>query len=194
MAESARLNPFNSDVFFWIDAGYIRGDDYRDNDWVYLVPPSVVMSCEGLYINLIAGLEDRERMIGPDGQALAEIAHSSPRFAGGFFGGTKEAVLSWESALLQVFGEYVRKGKFTGKDQNMFASLCLQNASLCNIIHLSHEWFGMIPFILGRYPNAKPQNVVPIFLNVTNLAGDPPSTPALVEARCLEPVCKIEPI
>jgi hypothetical protein len=54
---------------------------------------------------------------------------------------------------LKTFNYYADAKRFAGKDQSVYASMCLENSDLCQFVvadpNLYNIWFGMIPFLLG---------------------------------------------
>ena len=78
------------------------------------------------------------------------------RLAGNLFGGHRAAVRVWARLYYQVLQEYVDRGWFVGKDQNLINSLCVQHPSLCLVVdprlgsHVN-PWFSLWGWLLGQH-------------------------------------------
>jgi hypothetical protein len=178
LAEAARANVFNSDVFVWIDTGCLRIGKYTGMDLVYVDPPPAMTELPGIYIGLVNEFSDVQRTLDANEKALAVFTHEMNGYiAGASFGGTKESIMRWEKAFMEVFSDYVDRGVFTGKDQNLYATLCIERPSLCRFIRpnwvLNDVWFGLVPYVLGEMPDAVPYTLHPLYHQ--------PLTPAKLE-------------
>ena len=56
------------------------------------------------------------------------------RVAGNLFGGHASAVAPWVRLYYQTLNDYVERGWFVGKDQNLMATMCAQTPSACVLL------------------------------------------------------------
>ena len=56
------------------------------------------------------------------------------RLSGAVWGGHQSAVLAWSEAYMSVFLDYVARGRFVGKDQNLLSTTCLKRQDLCELV------------------------------------------------------------
>ena len=126
LREAVRLNVFSSRFFFWVDAGYMRDPS--------LFPGSAV----GLSPHLPTLDRMVFLMVHPFGEEELggnyRYTTGQDRIAGNMFGGGAKAVESWSSLYYQVVDEYVDRGWFVGKDQNMMNTLCIKHRGACTLV------------------------------------------------------------
>ncbi len=77
------------------------------------------------------------------------------RIAGGLFGGPAAAVREWAALYYRVLQQYVERGWFVGKDQNLMATLCAQHPTACslavpNMTAGENRWFTLWGCLLGE--------------------------------------------
>jgi hypothetical protein len=146
ISTAVRLNPFSSEYFFWIDAGYTRTP--KIGNARSLVP--VLKNNNTVYFMLIEHFT-RQEMIGN-----FQYTTGMDRIAGNMFGGHGSAVRSWSSLYYTVFNEYVKKGWFVGKDQNIMNTLCVEHPSMCSFFstlvcyYNEDVWFTMWDCLLHQ--------------------------------------------
>lgn len=122
----AEQNPFNSDFFFWVDIGVFR-EDHHFRDWPD--PQKVLDIFSHLQPNTIL----LELILPPKSDHIKHWEEKDgpmnmqDMMAGGFFGGTAEAIRWWESEFFRLHDKYLQQGIFVGKDQNIMNTLTLIN-------------------------------------------------------------------
>jgi hypothetical protein len=150
LTEAVRLNCFASDRFYWIDAGYMRTAPRP--------PPSSSSSVN------ISGVRPQMTFLQVNPFESEERRQLSPpyhyttvknRIAGGLYGGSPPAVLAWAALYARVFQEYVERGWFVGKDQNLMATLCVQHPFACvlatpNTTADENRWFTLWECLIGE--------------------------------------------
>jgi hypothetical protein len=156
LKEAVRLNPFQSDWFFWIDAGYRRaspsssskgGLTYTAGNARDLVPAA--MDANVMNFLLIQPFPAEEVNGG------YHYTTGRDRIAGNLFGGHKRAIHAWVDLYYQVFQEYVDRRWFVGKDQNLLNTLCTEHHDACALIDprvgaWESSWFTMWQCLLGQ--------------------------------------------
>ena len=172
LKEAARLNPFQSDWFFWMDAGYMRissvgSDDTKSTGGFegygfYITTPYSYSVAEGDARGLVPNMDPtvlnflliqpfpNDEMHG--GYHYVSI---KDRIAGNMFGGHAQAVDPWVDLYYQVFREYVDRKWFVGKDQNIMNTLCTEHHEACALIDpharaWENPWFTMWQCLLGQ--------------------------------------------
>lgn len=148
LQEATRLNPFQSEYYFWIDAGYMRSADQAHGDARTMAPNVDKDAMHFLLIDHFsrAELEERRRFHYTVGQ---------DRLGGGMFGGHVSAVVPWVQLYYQTLGTYVARGWFVGKDQNIMNTLCIENPTACvlldpNVWVMENPWFKMWECLFGQ--------------------------------------------
>ena len=144
MSQAARINPFSSEYFFWIDAGYTRSVKLGD---ARSLNPS--LEKDAMYF-LLLGQFSRQEMLGGFHYTVGKEG-----VGGGMFGGHISFVDKWVALYYRVFHEYVKRGWFVGKDQNLLNSLCSENPGVCMYFSLLDEgqgdvWFSMWDCLLHQ--------------------------------------------
>lgn len=150
--EAVSMNLFQSSVFFWIDAGCIRSDKFTNENWKHLSIPKPVLENDGIFMVNLNNFSPKQIRLNFDGVSEYDFSRED-HIAGAIFGGQKNSMVKWKTAYLKTFDNYATFGRFAGKDQSVYASLCLENRGLCQFVipdsNLYDVWFGMIPFITG---------------------------------------------
>ena len=79
------------------------------------------------------------------------------RIGGGAIGCDLDSVYKWHSAYYRTFQQYVDRGQFVGKDQNLMASVCVETG-MCLLVEVKNpnsdtEWFKLQEWYRGDLPN-----------------------------------------
>ena len=123
---TAARNPFRSEAFFWIDAGYFRDERHNGMDITTVRTHSIKPGAMTFILVYPLWLWRLNECI------------SSPVFldaiAGNLFGGDALAVHSWCRHYEQMLLLYHANSWFLGKDQTVMNSICLQTPDLCHYI------------------------------------------------------------
>ena len=124
LQRAASVNPFDSVYFFWIDAGWI---DVRGQfQWEWFWPPKDIMLHHKIFLFSVQPFE-------PTDNVDSSFEHVE-RLSGAVWGGHQSAVLAWSEAYMSVFLDYVARGRFVGKDQNLLSTTCLKRQDLCELV------------------------------------------------------------
>lgn len=147
LSEAVRLDPFGSDYFFWMDAGYMRTPSRSGDDARSLVPSSIKST--RMHFLLVNRFSQAEL----SGQ-YHYYTHQD-RIAGNMFGGHRTTVQPWVDLYYQVFRQYVDAGWFVGKDQNIMNTVCARHPSACYLVDpmvsvFANPWFSMWECLLGQ--------------------------------------------
>ena len=138
----AKQNPFESDIFAWMDIGFVRTPQHvggrlvqrllntTDHRIILFNPlrqrcPHVLDVHKRIYFGKKSakGCQARRTRAVNDSVAL----HSAAGFiAGGIFLGTQQAVQWWHERFIQVTDEYASLQLFIGKEQYQYASIAVQ--------------------------------------------------------------------
>lgn len=152
LEEVALSNPFQSEVFFWFDAGYIRSDKYTYKDWLKLQVPLPMKKHKGIFILRLAFYTEKHKKVNEHGKIDWDFS-SENHLGGGAFGGNVDSIRHWSKLYKDTFQYYTEINRFLGKDQSLFSTMCLTQLNMCRFVdpdpNLNDIWFGMIPFITG---------------------------------------------
>lgn len=165
LKEAARLNPFQSDWFFWIDAGYMRvppsnGVAGSKGGWIPM--PHSYTAATGSALDVVPAMDDTVmNLLLIQNFPMEEMnggyhyITGRDRIAGNMFGGHQRAINAWVDLYYQVFREYVERRWFVGKDQNLMNTLCTEHHEACALIDpraraWENPWFTMWQCLLGQ--------------------------------------------
>ena len=137
LQEATRLNPFRSQYFFWIDAGYMRSIDQAYGDVRSMVP---TLYRPAMHFLLVGDFGSAELRGEPFRYTVGQ-----DRVAGNMFGGHASTIQPWAQLYYQTFQTYINRGWFVGKDQNIFNTLCIEHPDACVLLK-PHVWFGENPW------------------------------------------------
>jgi hypothetical protein len=145
--DAVEKNVFQSNYFFWIDIGYLR--DSRFNGRALMgVPAQVKRAPHSVFMLVVVPFSAAEIELDQGGHAKHHL--SSDHLVGGCWGGEARAVLRFHEAYKATFSRIADEGRFVGKDQTVFNTICVQTKDLCTLIQpgIFDPWFDMVPFLL----------------------------------------------
>ena len=134
MSQAVNMNPFASDYFFWIDAGYMRTPKLGDAR--SLIPP-----VDNSAVHFLLG----GQFTPPELSGHLHYTVSQDRIGGGMFGGHASTIAPWSRLYYRMLQEYVDRGWFVGKDQNIMATLCAEQPAACVLLD-PRVWFWQSPW------------------------------------------------
>lgn len=158
----SKLNPFQSEYFFWADSGQFRArsffDSLAETNWYWISRPDYIPEDKILLLSL-QPFESHELMV-----QLGEESFISPltvRVGGGNFGGKRDAIELWRNTFYTKLLAFVESGRFAGKDQPIMASACIDHPSLCWFVAATSvgfydPWFAMQSVLHGM-------SVIPVY-------------------------------
>jgi hypothetical protein len=126
MHETALLNPFNTEQFIWIDAGYYRR------------PNSAPLNGPIVRNNFTAHGVRKD-------QVVFQQVQPSPTYeiAGGAWGGTLQAIQTVYDRYFETFWYLAtKKMDCIGFEQRTMVWMCKSFPDICNL-HQSRDWFAM---------------------------------------------------
>jgi hypothetical protein len=153
MQEVARLNPFHTEHFFWVDSGYFRKKINAPN-YYPLIKNNVTKN----------GVR-RDQIL------FQNIFEPEYEIAGGAWGGTAQAIdIAYDRYWQTFWWMAVHRYDCIGYEQRVMVMMCKSFPSLCSI-HMSKwdkDWFAMGTQWL-RDPAHDWRNPYPFLHNETNL-------------------------
>ncbi|GAA5887178.1 hypothetical protein JCM16303_002217 [Sporobolomyces ruberrimus] len=159
--DASDRNPYDSEYFFWVDAGSFR-DAQVHHDFAAL--PSVLSKT-------FAPLPSDTILLAATTQPFADglsyvksaragaVPDREDRLQGGWFGGKKEGIEMWEEAVREVTVRQSALGRFAGKEQPIWTQaarlnwdkIYVQNMALRTGSDCGDDlWFGFEYFADGR--------------------------------------------
>lgn len=157
LSEAASKNPFRSTHLFWADSGQFRDHLFIDlhvlpgEKWITSF--NFIPTCKIIFLS-VAKFEYSELRLSEDGRALP-LDSRLDRLGAGNFGGDICALKRWESLFLRRVRWNIEHDVFTGKEQPIFWSVCVEHRDMCFIVdgHRVKEsgdiWFAMQPVLHG---------------------------------------------
>jgi hypothetical protein len=151
--ETIRRNHFPHARYFWYhDAGSWRNSPrlITHGQWPQ---DSRVMQLEQRF-QLNVGDEPRVILQAvPYILTMKEFVPTKRLFAGGFFGGTRDALAWFTGEFYAVHSEWLRQDRFVGKDQSMMNDIALRNPTRVFVIQAATSnkgdpWFFFQPFLV----------------------------------------------
>ena len=138
LERAINANYFKSNYFFWIDAGFLRD---KKNISIYLNNwPSVKKLKEDprVLMNEVKKFskEVYEKLVAFDAQTH-EMFKNNFNMAGNFFGGRQDYIIKFFNYYYEVFKLFIKKGKFIGMDQNLYAIVAYLHPEVIKVVHLN---------------------------------------------------------
>jgi hypothetical protein len=145
------LNPFQSREFVWCDAGIGRYPDWIPKIQGFparqLVPRGRMLLLE------IDPLRPGDSVAGDDG--ICGNFETRATFGGGILASDAEGWIRWSKAYDAMLIRYHLSKRFIGKDQNIMASMVIENPGLATIVKRPAAlgpiagWFYLLFFLAG---------------------------------------------
>jgi hypothetical protein len=172
--DSAIVNPFNSEYFFWIDGGLTNtvNKGYFQKDLVLDNLNNFVIKNEGKFIHLAYPYDANDEIHGFERTAMSRYCNTdfvNYVCRGGFFGGSKNKVHELNNLYYSVMETTLRDG-YMGADECLFTILTHRHPNLIHKFDISGN--GLVwPFFeeLKNYETEKIKNDVS-FSNPENTA------------------------
>jgi hypothetical protein len=124
MQEVANSNPFQSTHFIWADMGALRDTNTRIRHWPDRRRIHSLFQGDRLDKMVFGGMEPIAEQ-----DVLSYSLDQGPvrrdYIQGGFFGGSKRALQRFSTLFWKFHDEFIKRGFFVGKDQNIMCSLLL---------------------------------------------------------------------
>jgi hypothetical protein len=145
-----KLNPFGSEHFVWCDAGICRYPEWVPHLQAFpraqMIPPGDRMLV--LRINEFTATE-------PEKDGILGNVESVNSVGGGILAASAVGWARWNDAYDRMFMRYIFADRFVGKDQNIMASMCLEQPDLVHLIdppaamNSMQRWFYLLFFLAG---------------------------------------------
>jgi len=165
LSHVTELNPFNSTYFFWVDMGCFR-DQITPNhyfvNWPDIDRVNEVFK-NGTLNNFHVFAVDKYHDNTTD-YKYQYLRWTLDILIGTFFGGTAKAIQSWSKMYYEVHEDFLNKGLFVGKEQNLmnYVAIKLKNEIIVttafgeNYDYKGNVWFYFQDWYANeneRYPN-----------------------------------------
>lgn len=133
-------NPFNSDLFFWVDIGYLRtsGGRYKNKKWVR----KEVFPSDCITVLVVEEFTGDDLKLNDESRSEIQFNNPKWRLAGGIWGGTAGAVLAWHKEYYSTLDRYMEQERFAGNDQAIMATTCMENPSLCCMVSSPKDYWN----------------------------------------------------
>ena len=137
-------NPFNSEIFFWLDIGYIR--DIRT---------------EFYYTNIDINKIPKDKLL------LYEVDNDKKYIAGGMFGGYINSIIFWRNIYYQHLNNSI-KSKFCGKEQDLMKDLVGMHPDKLKVINGYNDWFYLFWYLNNYKENTIIEKFITYGKNIIN--------------------------
>ena len=127
-------NYFNSEYFYWVDAGCFR----NNNTIKYFINFPKRVTEKILLLNICKFTEDE--IIDPNN--IKNIFKYVDRIGAGIFGGNKKNVIIWWKKYYEILDILIKTNQFAGKEQSNMAILYLLNKDLVDLIQPDKNRFS----------------------------------------------------
>jgi hypothetical protein len=174
--DSAIVNPFNSDYFFWVDGGLTNtvNQGYFNHDNVLDNLDNYVKFNDNKFIQISYPYESNDEIHGFERKAMARYCNTdyvSYVCRGGFFGGNKDTIHKMNEYYYSVMHDTLKEG-LMGADECLFTILSHKHKDIIHRFEISGN--GLVwPFFdeLKKYTkehmlNNKPKNTSNVGLYV----------------------------
>jgi glycosyltransferase involved in cell wall biosynthesis len=139
--EAIQHNPFDSDYFFWCDIGAFRTPEHLPILINFPNPEKVYrLNQKQIHILQIEPFQSGDLVQGENGIPVHDFKQDS-RVGGGIFGGHQDAWKEWREKYYDMMIRFAQEKRFTGKDQNIMASIYVMNPDFVHLVQ-HHPYFN----------------------------------------------------
>ena len=145
------LNPFHSEHFVWCDAGICRYSEWVPH--IQAFPRKEMIPADKMLV-LRVGPFDAE-MHQKDAYGIRGDFKDRISVGGGILAAAAQTWKLWSKAYDAMLMKYYFAGRFVGKDQNIMASMILENPDLVVLVdpppamNTIQRWFYLLFFLAG---------------------------------------------
>jgi hypothetical protein len=153
------LNPFDTEFFMWCDIGCFRNAEeipLFQKEW----PSKDFLRSarrDKMYFLNITPFEERDFTVLANG--LTRSFEYDTRIGATMFLGHKDIFETWIELFYKYMNVYMVKDYFTGKDQNIIATMYVLHPELFRLVHpvegQGNPWFYLQRFFLEKEPEAE---------------------------------------
>jgi len=143
------VNPFHSRKFVWCDAGICRYPDWIPR--LSSFPSAAPIPCGKMLLLQIDPFKEEDLI--PDEHGIRGTFGTRATLGGGILASDIEGWNLWSKTYDAMLMRYYLAGRFIGKDQNIFASMLLENPELATLVKRPAEfgpiagWFYLLFFL-----------------------------------------------
>jgi hypothetical protein len=156
VSKGAEYGFFGSEYYAWMDIGMLRDDAYNAANIRGASPPASFDPC-CIHMGVPHLFEPSDLIISANGSCMTPFTDRN-RVCGCAFLVTKRVAHVFRDIYLATFDEYVDRGWFVGKDQNLMNTACVENARLFRFVrpdpNIGDRWFTLAYYIMGLMPDA----------------------------------------
>ena len=129
MDRSAKLNPYNSEYFLWVDIGSFRDSKRMQeiNSYKFATPDNFIKGKMTLF--QIGSFTNKEI----DNFKIDDRFKNVNRL-GGLFGGDSDSIFIFKDKHSKILSKFKLNGIFSGKDQSLYNYIALLYPNLVNVI------------------------------------------------------------
>jgi hypothetical protein len=145
-------NPFQSDRFIWCDAGICRYPEWMPEVRTFGLYREKIPAGRMLLL-IVKPFRKEDCVIKRDG--IPGDFTQEVRLGGGILASDVAGWNRWSKAYDAMLERYIRAGRFAGKDQNLMASMILDETDICLVVSPPEcmtgieRWFQLL-FYLSR--------------------------------------------
>ena len=151
---AAEINPYKSEYYLWLDIGMFRNSNFNHLDMISISPP-MPFANKSVYYGQPQPFQIDDMILDKDGKCMTDFRYKD-RLAGGLFLLHRDFTTVWNEKYLTMMKEYKRRKWFVGKDQNLLATMCIEQPSDCMIVSSSwtpgNEWYTILYYVLRQLP------------------------------------------
>jgi hypothetical protein len=131
LKRAIEMNPFSTDYFLWVDIGCFRRPNTEFLRWPN--PKRIVDMPKDKVLLLSVYPFTPEELSVSSVEDLPSFQFTN-RIGAPIFGGGKEVLLTWHKKYYEMLENFIRMGRFIGKDQSIMNSVYLMNRDMCEIV------------------------------------------------------------
>lgn len=149
LKRAIEMNPFSTDYFLWVDIGCFRRPNTQYLRWP---SPARISEIPHNKVLLLSVYPFTTEEVGASSVEDLPSFQFTNRIGAPIFGGGKEILLEWHKKYYGMLENFIRMGRFIGKDQSIMNSVYLMNKEMCELVSWKqpcHDiWFYLQDYLL----------------------------------------------
>ena len=131
LKRAIELNPFETDYFLWVDIGCFRRPNTDFLNWPNPTRISEIPKDKVILLSVVPFSQEELSVSNIDSLPSFQFTN---RIGAPIFGGGKKILLEWHTKYYQMLENFIKIGRFIGKDQSIMNSVYLLNKEICELV------------------------------------------------------------
>ena len=149
LKRAIELDPFETDYFLWVDIGCFRRPNTEFLNWPNPLRIREIPKDKVLLLSVFPFTKEELSVYNINYLPSFQFTN---RIGAPIFGGGKKVLLEWHSKYYEMVENFIKMGRFIGKDQSIMNSVYLLNKEMCDLVSWKQPcndiWFYLQEYLV----------------------------------------------